>query len=169
MIHLKKINLTGANTHHLSSEPVIVNDQSQFEVEQIMRKQIDNEKIYLQVKWKKYNDLTWEPLSDLSQDCSELVKTFMTKKLHRADCPDPAALTLNPLPRGHPTEESGDSSSRQFRTIDREVYKKNWAGSQVHAGARADAYGEEEQGGREKERGIEQEGCRPGGRGLVFR
>lgn len=78
--HLERTELTEADMTHPPPEPVIVDGQPQFEVERIMGKREEDGRTYLQIKWRGYDELTWEPFDVIAQDTPELVKAFMAKK-----------------------------------------------------------------------------------------
>jgi hypothetical protein len=57
----------------------------EWEVEEILDQDVDAktfEKLY-EVKWKGYEESTWEPAKNLS-GCKDAIKTFETMNIHKA-------------------------------------------------------------------------------------
>ncbi|EDN05113.1 predicted protein [Histoplasma mississippiense (nom. inval.)] len=80
VIHLEKTLLRPANLEHPPPEPVMVDGQPQFEIEKIIGRRMESGETYLQIKWKGYEDPTWESLDVIAEDTPDLVKAFMAKK-----------------------------------------------------------------------------------------
>lgn len=65
---------------------MIIDSQLQFEIKRIIEEHEEDSRIYLQIKWREYDDLTFPPFNIIAQDTAELVKAFMAKKLHGRLC-----------------------------------------------------------------------------------
>jgi hypothetical protein len=76
-------------TNFTRPPPEIIDDQPEWEVERIMR-HTGTKKIRYQVKWKGYEDLTWEPKENLS-NAAELIKDYWQNAKK---------------PRGHPEDKA---------------------------------------------------------------
>ena len=56
--------------------PIIVDDHEEFEVECILDSKHCRQKLYYKVKWKGYDEDTWEPASEVKKNAGEAVETF---------------------------------------------------------------------------------------------
>jgi len=76
--------------YQLPPSPIIINNNKEFEVEEILDSRIKYKKLEYLVSWKGYSieDRTWEPISNL-ENSEDLVKEFHLKypgkpKSHKA-------------------------------------------------------------------------------------
>ena len=56
--------------------PIIIDDHEEFEVKCILDSKHCHWKLYYKVKWKGYDEDTWEPASKVKKNAGEAVKTF---------------------------------------------------------------------------------------------
>lgn len=60
--------------------PVVVEGESQWVVEKIVRAEVQDGLPGYVVKWKGYSDATWEPEENIRQDVPDLVRKFHDKR-----------------------------------------------------------------------------------------
>lgn len=56
--------------------PVVVNGTEQFEVEKILEESAG----YCRVKWRHWDEETWEPMADLREDVPDLLRKFQEQR-----------------------------------------------------------------------------------------
>ncbi|OJD21266.1 hypothetical protein ACJ73_07395 [Blastomyces percursus] len=76
----QKTLLRPLDLEHPPPEPVTVDNQLQFEIEKILSQRTQNGKTYLHIKWKGYDEPTWEPREVIASDTPDLVKAFAAKR-----------------------------------------------------------------------------------------
>ena len=62
-------------------EQLAFDEERVYEVEEIENVQKRGEKWMLRVKWKNYDDKTWEEARQLHQDVSDLINAYMDEKM----------------------------------------------------------------------------------------
>lgn len=78
-------------------KPLKENKATKYEVEKIVGKKKENNKIYYNIKWKGYLKTTWEPRKELITDIKEMIKDYERK-------PNKTEGTLNKITHGNTTD-----------------------------------------------------------------
>ena len=68
------------NPANLISNFIIMNEKSQYVIEKLFRKKIKNEKFKYQIKWKKYEEITWKFKNEFLKNISEMIRKFNERK-----------------------------------------------------------------------------------------
>ena len=83
VIHLKqtkKNDFDKKNSINLISDFIIVNDKLQYVVERLFRKKIKNKKFKYWIKWKEYEEITWQSKNEFLKNIFEMIRKFNERK-----------------------------------------------------------------------------------------
>ena len=94
VIHLEQAKEDGFDREDPATQvpgPIIVDGKPQYVVEKLLRREIRNEKPGYRVKWKGYDEVTWQPEDELMEDVPDIVRKFNERKQRstRIRPPDP--------------------------------------------------------------------------------
>ena len=76
----KKNNFDKKNSINLISNFIIVDDKSQYVIEKFLKQKIRNEKSEYRIKWKKYEEITWQFENEFLKNVSEMIQKFNERK-----------------------------------------------------------------------------------------
>ncbi len=81
VIHLKQVKKNSfERTVFTTSLSLIENDEEVFVIERILKKRILNNTKKLLIKWKEWDELTWELKNTMTKNVSKMIKKFRQKK-----------------------------------------------------------------------------------------